>query len=201
MTTPTDRHPPSVSDFTLAVPDGWERIVLDPQRWPHRVDRLVNRAFRHVKDQPALRAQVAGRMCEQAAAAHAVGGVEMYLAMNTVAGIPLSAGLVVTFVPAPEGNGVGDLEQLGIARGADGQDVSMVDLPMAGPALRTVYRRVPAEDDPDGNSLPVTHLDVQVEVPGTGTHLLLSFSTPMDPLARAMIGLFDSIATTLRWIP
>ncbi len=199
MTTRADQHPTTAADFALAVPEGWERIVLDPQRWPHRVDRLVNRGFRNVKDQPALRMRMAERLCEQAAEAHRHGGVEMYLALNDFAGIPLSAGLVVTFVPAPRENGAGDLERLGIARGAAGQDVAMVDLPLAGPALRTRYRRVPPPGDPDNERMPVTHLDVQVAMPGHPTHLLLSFSTPMEPLADAMVRLFDSIATTLRW--
>jgi hypothetical protein len=29
---------------------------------------------------------------------------------------------------------------------------------------------------------------------------MLSFSTPLDELADAMVGLFDSIAGTLRWL-
>jgi hypothetical protein len=29
--------------------------------------------------------------------------------------------------------------------------------------------------------------------------LLLSFSTPMDPIADAMVALFDAIAGSLRW--
>jgi hypothetical protein len=32
-------------------------------------------------------------------------------------------------------------------------------------------------------------------------YLILSFSTPLNVLADAMIILFDSIASTLRWIP
>ncbi len=200
MTTTAAEQLPMPTDFRLAVPDGWERIVLDPERWPHRIEKLVNRGLRGSRAEPALRMQAVERLCEQATAAHANGGVEMYLATNTVAGIPLSAGLVVTFVPAPAGEGgAGDLERLGVARGARGEDVSMVELPMAGPALRTRYRRLPTEGDPDGNKLPVTHLDIQVAVPGSGLHLLLSFSTPMEPLADALVGLFDSIATTLQW--
>jgi len=31
--------------------------------------------------------------------------------------------------------------------------------------------------------------------------LLLSFSTPLAPLADALVGMFDAIAATLRWIP
>ncbi|MBY8884699.1 hypothetical protein K7472_07555 [Streptomyces sp. PTM05] len=191
------RPPAPPTDFRLAVPEGWERIALDPQRWPHRIDKLVNRGFRGTAGTPQLRMNVAERLCEQARAAHARGGVEMYLSMLSVDGIPLSAGLVVTLLPAPAGSA--DLERLGIAKGAAGEDVRMVELPLAGPALRTRYRRVPEADDPDGNTLPVTHVDFQVAVPDTEGHLLLSFSTPMEPLADALVKLFDSIAMTLQW--
>lgn len=44
-------------------------------------------------------------------------------------------------------------------------------------------------------------LDIHVAVPESGAYLILSFSTPLDQLADAMVDLFDSIANTLRWIP
>lgn len=47
----------------------------------------------------------------------------------------------------------------------------------------------------------VTTLDVHVPVPDSGAYLMLSFSTPLTALADAMVGLFDSIARTLRWVP
>jgi hypothetical protein len=79
----------------------------------------------------------------------------------------------------------------------------MVDQP-AGPAVRHLYRRRPAPGDPDGNKVPVTHLDVYLAVPQSDQRLLLSFSTPtpssMEPLADALVTLFDSIARTLQWM-
>lgn len=202
MTTPhgdaAPEAPRAADDFALAVPENWERIVLDPERWPHRIERIAYRAFRHLKEQPAVRARLTERLNQQAAAAHARGGIAMYLSTGTVGGIPLAAGLVCTYLPAPDS--VGDLARLGVVQGARGLDVSMVELPLAGEALRTRYREEPTPGDPDNGALPVTHLDVQTAVPGTGLHLMLSFSTPMEPLADAMVRLFDSIASTLRWI-
>jgi hypothetical protein len=202
---PTSAPP---SDYRLAVPDGWERILLDPARWPRRIDAVVAAGFRGVDDKPHLRHAMAEELKDRAAAAHANGGVEMYLSLAKVAGVPLPAGLVVTVVaPEPGGGPLPELEQIGVARGAEGADVSMVDLP-AGPALRHRYRETPRENDPPptfgggtpSNKLPVTHLDFEIAIPNSPLHLLLSFSTSMEPLADVLVELFDTIATTLQWM-
>jgi hypothetical protein len=204
--TPTPRTPTVLptsappSDYRLAVPDGWERILLDPARWPRRIDAVVAACFRGVDDKPHLRHAMAEELKDRAAAAHANGGVEMYLSLAKVGGVPLPAGLVVTVVaPEPDGGPLPELEQIGVARGAEGADVSMVDLP-AGPALRHRYRETPRENDPTGNKLPVTHLDFEIAIPNSPLHLLLSFSTSMEPLADVLVELFDTIATTLQWM-
>jgi hypothetical protein len=69
-----------------------------------------------------------------------------------------------------------------------GGQVTLTDLP-AGPAIRVCMR---AE---------AVRLDLHVPVPDSSAYLILSFSTPLNVLAGAMIILFDSIASTLRWIP
>jgi hypothetical protein len=69
-----------------------------------------------------------------------------------------------------------------------GGQVTLADLPV-GRAIR-VCRRAEA-----------VILDLHVPVPDSGAYLILSFSTPLNVLADAMIILFDSIASTLRWIP
>lgn len=197
-----DRTPPPPSDYRLAVPEGWERVVLDPDRWTHRIDRLVNRSLRRTKASPQLKAALAERMAAQAQAAHANGGVEMYLFNQLLGQVPVSAGLVVTVMRPPAGTAAGDLGDIALsltARAATGDEVTTVELP-AGPAVRHLYRRRPAPDDPDGNKLLVTHLDVYLAVPHADQRLLLSFSTPMEPLAEALVGLFDSVARTLQWM-
>jgi hypothetical protein len=191
--------PPPPSDYRLAVPEGWERVVLDPGRWPHRIDKLVNRGLRRTRATPQLKAALAERIREQAEAAHANGGVEMYLVNQVVGQVPVSAGLVVTLLRPPPGAAHGDLSDTAVSLAARGADVTTIDLP-AGPAVRHFYRRRPAPDDPDGNRLTVTHLDVHLAVPNSDQRLLLSFSTPVEPLADALVTLFDSIARTLQWM-
>ncbi|MFJ8151761.1 hypothetical protein [Streptomyces sp. NPDC094468] len=190
------------SDYRLAVPEGWERIVLDPERWGYRIDKIVKRGLRRTAADPRLAAALAERMRKQAEAAHAHGGVEMYL-MNRILGrVPVSAGLVVTLLRPPPGTEAGDLGDVARAlalRATAEETVTLVDLP-AGPAVRHRRLRRPAADDPDGNRLAVTHLDVHLAVPRSDQRLLLSFSTPMEPLADALVGLFDSVALTLQWM-
>ncbi|MFF4539174.1 hypothetical protein [Streptomyces aureus] len=187
------------SDYRLAVPEGWERVVLDPARWPHRIDKLVQRGLRGTRATPQLKAALAERIRDQAEAAHANGGVEMYLVNQVIGQVPVSAGLVVTLLRPPSGTAPGGLADTAVALATSGADVSTVELP-AGPAVRHLHRRRPAPDDPDGNKLTVTHLDVHLAVPNSDLRLLLSFSTPMEPLAEALVTLFDSIARTLQWM-
>ncbi|TLS46276.1 hypothetical protein FE633_10055 [Streptomyces montanus] len=194
---PARTAPPS--DYRIAVPDGWERLVLDPDRWGPRIDKLVNRGLRRTGATPQLKVALADRIREQAEAAHAGGGVEMYLVNQVIGQVPVSAGLVVTVLRPPPGTAAGGLSDIGLSLGARGADVTMVDLP-AGPAVRHLYRQQPAPDDPDGNKLPLTHLDLYLAVPHSEQRLLLSFSTPMEPLAQALVTLFDSIARTLQWM-
>ncbi|WP_181801654.1 hypothetical protein [Streptomyces shenzhenensis] len=199
---------PPPSDYRLAVPDGWERIVLDsPERWAHRIDKLVKRGLRRTQATPQLEAALAERMRAQAEAAQANGGVEMYVVNQILGQVPVSAGLVVTVLRPSPGTEAGDLGDIAraLALGADAaaDDVTLVDLP-AGPAVRHRYLRRPAADDPDGNKLAVAHLDVYLAVPHSDLRLLLSFSTPaappLEPLVEALVGLFDSVARTLQWM-
>ncbi|MEU2778370.1 hypothetical protein ABZ646_37200 [Streptomyces sp. NPDC007162] len=207
---------PPPSDYRLAVPDGWERIVLDgPERWTHRIDKLVKRGLRRTQATPQLEAALAERMRAQAEAAQANGGVEMYVVNQVLGQVPVSAGLVVTVLRPSPGTEPGDLgdiaRSLALRSGTEdagtedaGTDaVTLVDLP-AGPAVRHRYLRRPAADDPDGNKLAVAHLDVYLAVPHSAQRLLLSFSTPtappLEPLVEALVTLFDSVARTLQWM-
>jgi hypothetical protein len=57
----------------------------------------------------------------------------------------------------------------------------------------------PAPDDPADTGLPVTSVDWHIPVPGAEAYLLLSFSTPLDPVADLMADLFDAVAHSLTW--
>lgn len=108
-------------------------MVLDPGRWPHRIDKLVNRGLRRTQATPQLKAALAERIREQAEAAHANGGVEMYLVNQVIGQVPVSAGLVVTLLLRPPGAARGDLSDTAVSLAARGADVTTIDLPAARP--------------------------------------------------------------------
>jgi hypothetical protein len=198
---PPARNPeaPPPRDYRIATPEGWERIVLDPTMWDPVIARIVDKEFKGVDNAPHLKAQMRDMLRAQAAGAVANGGLEMYLSLMRLANMPLPASLVVTFIAPREDGTPPPLSDLATAYAAQGQDVRMMDFP-AGPALRRKWREEPRPAEQVGNTRPVAHLDIQFQVPGSTAFLLLSFSTPMFELAQAMDGLFESIASTLRWV-
>jgi hypothetical protein len=185
-------------DYRLAVPEGWERIVLEPETWDDRIATIVEKQFRGVDNAPHLKAQLRESLRAQAAKGRAGGGLELYLSLMQLGNVPLPGGLLVSLIP-PQETPPPPLDDLAQAMAADGADVRMTEIP-AGAVLVT---RAWEEPDPErqvGNTMPVFHLSAQVAIPNTYAFLLLSFSTPMAPLAEAMAELFTSIASTLRWV-
>jgi hypothetical protein len=181
---------PRPDDYRLILPQGWFRIDLEPGTREKSVAVLVQRQFRGADNAPHLKKEARERLLATAQDAFRNGGVELYVSLQTVADFPLSAALVVTLTPPHEQ----DLAMVTPVRLAEtlngsGAQVSILDLP-AGQAVRV------RSEDP-----PVTSLDIHIPIPGSSAYLLLSFSTPLAPLADALVGMFDAIAGTLRWIP
>jgi hypothetical protein len=92
---------------------------------------------------------------------------------------------------APDGD-VSGYRELARSLAGDERQATVVSLP-AGQAVR-----VPGRTSPQGKQESAT-LKVFVPVPHNGEWLLLSFATPLGPLAPALTKLFDAICTTLRW--
>jgi hypothetical protein len=177
------------SDYQLTVPEGWARVDLQPGVREPALARLVDRQFRSVNNAAHLKRQAREQFLRVAQYAYGNGGLELYVSLQTAAGLPLPASLVVTLTPPHEKETLRvPPDRLARELAAGGGRVTLIELP-AGPGVR-VRRRVEA-----------TMLDIHVAVPESGAYLILSFSTPLDQLADAMVDLFDSIANTLRWIP
>ena len=185
-------------DYRLAVPDGWDRIVLDPERIDGQVAQLVARVTRGKDDIPHLKAQLHEAVKDQAMQAWSNGGMELYLSNQQVGEVTLSGALVTTYIPPKDGPLPTLIEQ-GTKLGKQGADVAMVDLAV-GPALRHRYREFPDPSAQYGNRLPITHLDYMLEIPNSEAQMLMSFSTPVEPLANQMVVLFDTIAQTIQWM-
>jgi hypothetical protein len=180
-----------VAGYRLVVPGGWFAVDLDPGRREWAVAALVERQFAGVDNAPHLKAQARRELLARAKAAYAAGGLEMFLYMQQVAGIPLAASLVIFLVPQPGSQAV-TAEKLAGSLAGEGRQVRVADLP-AGTAVRVLWRTGPADE------AAATALEVFVPVPRGCGWLLLSFSAPLGPLAPAMMELFDAIAATLRW--
>ncbi|MDN3268479.1 hypothetical protein [Streptomyces sp. MA15] len=167
-------------DYELLLPEGWFRIGIEPASRECSVDALVDRRFSGVDNAPHLKKRLRNELLAQAAAAYHQGGIELYLSMQQAGALTVPASLLVTLLPS--------------GRTPEAAGASVVEL-AAGTALR---RRTDAAPD-DGEALPSVTLDYQVPVPGTETHLLLTFSTPLVQIADAMVELFDAVAGSLRW--
>lgn len=166
---------PLAAGYELTVPEGWYRIDVRP-------------GVRDLALAPLAAGQVRDELQRVAERACANGGLELYISPQTAAGFPLPAALVVTRTAAHGApRVVVSAKRLADDLAAEGGEVTVTEYP-AGRAVR-VRRRA-----------KVTSLDIHFPVPDSGAYLMLSFSTPLDELADAMVGLFDSIASTLRWL-
>jgi hypothetical protein len=175
--------------YRLVVPDQWFALDLAPGRRERSVTALTERQFAGVDNAPHLKAQAREELLARAETAHDAGGLEMFLSLQQVAGIPIAASLVTFLVP-PSSGPVSSGE---LARSLADNDrqVSILELP-AGNAVR-VFRR-----SGSGDGQASATLEVFIPVPGSGW-LLLAFSAPLGPLVPALTKLFDAICTTLRW--
>jgi hypothetical protein len=181
------------SDYRVLVPDGWFRIGLDGAARYKAITALVNRQFRGPVNVPQLKKDTRQALRHTADAAYANGGIEMYVSLQTAAGFPLPASLIVSLTPPHEDPAVAVTPQrlAESLRGTD-REITIVNLP-AGQAVRGLQPAV--------SGRPETLLDIHVPVPDSGSYLILSFSTPLTHLASPMTEMFDTIASTLRWIP
>ncbi|MCW2581864.1 MAG: hypothetical protein JWQ53_654, partial [Klenkia sp.] len=192
--TPDPAPPATPGRYRLTVPEGWWAINLGPTRAEANVAALVDHQWRGVDDAPHLKAEARAALLRQAQDAADAGGLQLFLSVGTLGGIPLSASLLVSAVPLAAPDELTDLAQHGRA---SGRDVTQVDLP-AGAAVRTFWRQPPGDDDPSG--LVTTCLDLHLAVPRAPQVLVLQFRTPMEPLAEVLVEVFDAIAGTLRWV-
>ncbi|MFL6114625.1 MAG: hypothetical protein ACJ786_25210 [Catenulispora sp.] len=190
---------PPPRDYRLLVPaEGWTRIALDPQSWPRRIAAMVEKQFRGIDNAPHIKAEMRADLERRCRNAWEGGGVELYLASMDIHGIPVSASLLVTVIPRPAGQAKPSMRALALAAGAEGREARVEAMP-AGEALVQRYKTPPQPGD--GSTYPDTHYDALFDVPNTDSQLLLSFSTPVAPLADVLTELFESVALSLAWRP
>lgn len=191
---PRTQRVPHPTDLTVVVPEDWWRIDLSSaEEATLAVDRLVQRQFRGIDDQPVLRRQARAELVEAARQAAGSGGLMMWVSHQLVAGYPLSASLVVSEMPTAGPDGIAGLaERL--------QDMGEVDTARApaGPVLRRRTKGDAAASERLGAPEPSLLVDYWLEAPDRSV-LLLAFSTPLAPFGDAMVELFDAVVTSVRF--
>jgi hypothetical protein len=180
-----------VSGYRLVVPADWYGVNLEPARREQSVAALVRKQFAGTDNAPHLKAQAKRELLARAVATHEAGGIELFLSLQQVSGVPVPASLATFLLPPDDGRAVA-VGHLARALSGQEREVAVVDLP-AGRSVRVLWSRSRASDPG-----AVVH-EVFVPVPDSAWWLLLAFATPAGPLVRPLTALFDAICATLRW--
>jgi hypothetical protein len=199
-----------VVDVRVVLPDHWWVIPLQPpQARARSVERLVERQFAGVDDQPLLRADARRQLLAQAETAAESGGRLMALSLQRVGGVPVPASLVVHWIDVPAGPGsrpgdgsllVGLQEAFQPAAGSPPEPGFALEVGKvaAGRVLRRVHE-VPAELTGAEPTLSLV-ADYWLERPDGAGLVQLAFATPMLPLRQPLLELFDAITGALHWV-
>lgn len=197
-----------VVDVRMVLPDHWWRIPLHSAQARERsVDRLVERQFAGIDNQPQLRADARKQLLAQAQSAADSDGHLLALCLLEIQGVPVPASLVVHWIDVPvdpettpnDGSLLlglqAELQPASTAEPDFALDLARV---AAGNVLRRVYK-CPAELD-GAEPVPALVVDYWVERPDGAGLVQLAFATPMVAVREPMLELFDAIASALYWV-
>jgi hypothetical protein len=198
--------------YDLLLPPGWSRVPLNRPGARRFVRRMVEvRAGDQPRDTVTpVRVALERELLSVVDRAVDAGAVDLFMVAEQRHGKPVAATLTVTYVPIPGCAGASDLDltELAVRLRDPGTETGVTTL-ACGPAVRTVRvlagpsvpDALPADSPGAGQeSLDVVVVDYVVPVPySAGTQMLLTFSSPNLVVQDAMVGLFDAIASTLRW--
>jgi hypothetical protein len=173
-------------DFIVLLPPAWIRIPIDGREGA----RAAALATAKVSDLPEPQRSQAREKLQRMIKtvlrqARQAGGTDVLMSLAARDGVPIAASCLVSYIN--EGTPV-PLDLLADNLAADGGDARLTEIARR-PAVR--HRHV----DP-----PVTRLDYMMTLPGKPGLLTFAFSTPMEPLADALVMLFDSMMESLRWV-
>jgi hypothetical protein len=186
--------PEDDAGFGLITPEDWYRIPLQSgEQREASVAGLIKRQWAGVDDQPILRRKAQEQLIGVAEAGADQGGLVLYLSFLEAAGIPLSASLLISRVSRR----FDSIDAVAALAGRG--EVTPVTLPGAGRASRTRRSERNRQTKKLGSQFEDTIVEYFVPVPGRDESLMLTFSTPLEPIADAMVELFDAVAGSLRW--
>jgi hypothetical protein len=173
-------------DFTVLLPPGWARLPLDGSETAQAA--ALAAAAVSALPQPQREQARLGLLRMLRATlrdARAAGGIDVLLSLAERDGIPLAASCLVTYLD--DDGARMPLPGLAAVLAARGGAVEAAEI-ARGPAVRHRH-----------SGGRVTRLDYYLPVPGRPGLLALSFATPVEPLADALVVLFDAITESLRW--
>jgi len=190
----------------FALPAAWYELDLDPATRAASLAHLVRRRLGGGSDPDAVaaRRELTARLRRSARAAAEGGSTYAALCDHVVAGVPLSASLLVALLPVPRHGPLtpaGLVSLLTATRAAGAVDpagapsrppVRVVELP-AGVAAR-VRSTEPVEGT---RTLQVQYL---LPVPGATRVAVLTFATPNVAYGEPFEELFDAVARTAAWV-
>jgi hypothetical protein len=202
-----------VTGYSLVLPTGWRRIPIQ-HGTRAAIRAIVDEVMRrYPKDQPRdkmtpYRIELERRLSDLARRARSTGGVDLYLPIEYVHGVTITASFVVSQVNLP----VPDLEQAEQAAVDSAELVAYLTSEEGGAApvsvagvnaarTESVAAPDPAEQVPFGSR----RVDYVIPLPGHPTRwMLAAFSTigdgdPDGKFAKLLAELFDAIMLTFRW--
>lgn len=190
--------------WAVITPGDWWRIPLTVREARHAsIAALLDRQFAGSGAPALLRVQLEESLRQLAASSAAANGVELWLATDVLAGMPLGISLVISVLPEGTG-GLGELAEA-LRATADASTLDH-DATEAGPVIRRVAERgtgpLPvglAGRSTVGASAPALVVDYWYDVPAGKRLLQLTFSSPLVPLKEGLVELFDSVARSLTW--
>ena len=173
-------------DFAVLLPPGWVRIPLDGSENARMAAVVAAKAAEVPEPQ---RGQVRQRLLrvlnDMLGHAKSAGGIDVLVSLGEIRGVPISASCLVSYLD--RGKEV-PLDNLRAELAAGDDEVTWAEI-AGSPAIR----RQRTED-------AVTAVDFFTPVPGRPGLLSLSFGTAAaEPLAGALLLLFDAVAESLRW--
>lgn len=185
--------------WALLLPPGWVSLPVEAEAARPAVRALLDRALAGLpRDRVApLRIQLDRELRADLRRAREHGAVEVHTQVQLVRGLPVSAALTVSLLPLEQGPDAPLGGLVAAVLGDAGDVVEVGEQVLAGlPALRR-RRRWP-EPVPGGAQVWSTGVDWLLALPGEDAVLVLSFATTTDPVADALVELFDALAGTLR---
>lgn len=202
-----DPGPVTVTGYTVVLPPGWCRIPVRHGS-AKAIRAAVGESLKAVppsvsRDRiPPYRVELEGKLRSMVTAARGQGGVDLYLPVTPMHGLPVSASFIVS--EGIIGEPGADADPVQVVAYLAAQDTGSMPVTVDGtPAVRREHT-APAEQaaEVDAGSRRV---DYMIPVPGGQNRwLIATFSTlgggdPADELSGVLVQLFDAIMSTFRW--